>query len=93
MLDEEEDQHDLFEFPNGYPLNDHPFSKLLSNVRIWEQLALDNGDINTIVPPNNALLQIDFLILPTQNTSIDHKSPLHPPWMYMAQWSTINNHM
>jgi hypothetical protein len=55
MLDEEEDQHDLFEFPNGYPLNDHPFSKLLSNVGIWEQLALNNGDINTIVPPNNAL--------------------------------------
>jgi hypothetical protein len=36
MLDEEKDRHDPFEFPNGYPLYNHPFSKLLFDVGIWE---------------------------------------------------------
>lgn len=54
MLDEENNQHDPFEFPTNDPSKDFSFSRLLSNASISEQLPSNNGDINIITPPNNA---------------------------------------
>jgi hypothetical protein len=54
MLDEEDNQHDLFEFPINDPSKVFSFSRLLSNASILEQLPSNNGDINTITSPNNA---------------------------------------
>jgi hypothetical protein len=33
---------------------------LLINANIWEWLTFNNGDTNTIAPPNNALQQMDL---------------------------------
>ncbi len=53
VSNEEEDQHDPLESPINDPSKDLLFSKLLIDVCIWEWLTSDNGDTNTIVPPNN----------------------------------------
>jgi hypothetical protein len=42
------------EFPTNDLPKDLSFSKLLIEVNIWEWLTSNNGDTNTIVPPNNA---------------------------------------
>ncbi len=54
MLNEKDNQHDPFEFPTNDSSKDFSFSRLLSNASISEQLPSNNGDINTITPPNNA---------------------------------------
>ncbi len=41
-----------FQIPTNDPSKDL-FSRLLFNVSIWEWLTFDNGDTNTIIPPNN----------------------------------------
>jgi hypothetical protein len=42
MSNEDNDQRDPFKFPNDHPLKDLLFSKLLSDVSIWEGLQFDN---------------------------------------------------
>jgi hypothetical protein len=42
------------ELPTDDPSKDLSFSKLLINVSIWEWLTSNNGDTNTILPPNSA---------------------------------------
>jgi hypothetical protein len=46
LLNEEDNQHDPFEFPITDSSKDFSFSRLLSNVSISEQLPSNNGDIN-----------------------------------------------
>ncbi len=73
LLSNEENKHDIFEFPTNDPWEDFSFSRLLSNASIWKQIPSNNGDMNTITPPNNALQYMDLIILPTLNTSIEHE--------------------
>jgi hypothetical protein len=47
MLDEDDDQHDPFEFLND---DNIPFSKLLSNLTIWWVQPFDNDDANLNMP-------------------------------------------
>ncbi len=54
VSNEREDQHDPLELPTDDPSKDLSFSKLLIDVSIWEWLTSNNGDTNTILPPNSA---------------------------------------
>jgi len=54
VLDENNNQHDPFEFLTNDQSKHFSFLRLLVNTKISKQLPSINGDINTITPPNNA---------------------------------------
>jgi hypothetical protein len=54
-LDEDEVKHDPFEFPHD---DEIPFSRLLSNMMVWQVQRSNNGDANSNMPLLNDDVQV-----------------------------------
>jgi hypothetical protein len=72
MLDEDEDQHDHFEFPIDDDLGNIMFSRLLSKAMVWWAQPSNKGNANLNMPTFYNFIQVP-------------NAP--PPWvqMYMFQ--------
>jgi hypothetical protein len=58
MLDEDEDQHDHFEFPINDDLGNIMFSRLLSNAMVWWAQSSNNGNANLNMPAFYDFIQV-----------------------------------
>jgi hypothetical protein len=73
MSNENNDQHDLFKFPNDDPSKGLLFSKLLSNANIWEL------NIETLMGHNATQCHFVASGTPTSITCIKHQVLIETP--------------
>jgi hypothetical protein len=78
---EDEVKHDLFKFPHDDKI---PFSRMLSNMTIWQVQRSNNGDAN----PNMPLLDDDVQVFDTPPQVV--RAPMTPSRdMFMQSMSSM----